>query len=83
MANLGFKAGFLKHLYISYISVCPWAFFLFLSSSVSQQMAALPGLLGQFSLRGEMLLYIGGDALWLAWHHSGALFLPQEDPTGG
>lgn len=59
MANLGFKAGFLKHLYISYISVCPWAFFVFLSSSVSQQMAALPGFLGQFLGRKCWCILVG------------------------
>lgn len=80
MANLRFTVRFLKHLYISSISVCPWAFSVFLSSSISQKMAAPPG---SFLHGAERLLYIGRDALWLVWHHSGALFLPQEDPTGG
>ena len=83
MANLGFKAGFLKHLYIQ-LHLClslgflPVPQFQCLPADGSTARASGPVLLG-----GEMLLYIGGDALWLAWHHSGALFLPQEDPTGG
>lgn len=82
MANLGFKAGFLKHLYISYISVPG------LSSCSSVPVSPsrwqhCQGFWASSPCGGEMLLYIGGDALWLAWHHSGALFLPQEDPTGG
>ena len=50
MANLRFTVRFLKHLYFSSISVCPWAFFVFLSSSISQKMAAPPGFLGHFSM---------------------------------
>lgn len=46
-------------------------------------MAARLGLCGPFLGGAESWVEVGGEVLLLAWRHSRALFLLQEDPTRG